>query len=134
MISKDDRKWIYLFWCVGVYTIYYFVPFDNHAPEFGLFPFSEQKITYATYAHYAATYVSRMLFILTIQAFAGKYEREFSILFFLEFVATINFILRYGDSFYFEALDMMTIRYLVYGCLAVINILSNHRKLKYEAK
>lgn len=132
---NEDKKWILLFWCVGVYTIYYFVPFNKHAPEYNLFPFSDQKLTYATYAHYAATYVSRMLFILTIQAFADqKYEKTFKILFYLELVGTANFILRYGESFYFEQFDMMTIRYFVWGILAAIQIIRNHRNLKYEAR
>lgn len=131
---KEDRKWILLFACVAVYSVYYLIPYDKNAPFLKLFPFSDQELTLQAYAHFASTYVSRLLFIVTIQAFADKYHRTFAILFWVEVIGIVNYCLRYGEPFYFPQFDMMTIRYIVWGSLAAIQIFRNHKDVKYEVK
>lgn len=138
-IHEDDKPWVLLFWAVGIYSVYYLVPFDEHAPEYSLFPFSKQKITYATYAHYACGYLRFVICILTMQWLAKKEcETSFKILFWFEMIGIGNFVLRYGDSFIkeHEWFDMMTIRLPVWGFVCIRQIVLNYRnrrKLKYGA-
>lgn len=131
---KEDKKWILLFCCVAVYSVYYLIPYDKSAPFIKPFPFSDQELTLQAYAHFASTYVSRLFFIVTIQAFAEKHHRTFAILFWVEVIGIVNFCTRYGEPFYYPQFDMMTIRYFVWGSAAAIHIIRNHKKLKYEAR
>lgn len=128
----ENRKWFMLWACIGVYLVYYLTPDDANGSLISFFPYSDQKLTMRSYAYFGCVYVSRMLFVLTIAEFAKDYRKTFSILFWLEVVAVINYFLRYGQDFYFAGFDMMTIRFVVWGIAAAINILSNLRNFKYE--
>ena len=131
---EENRKWLMLWSCVGVYMVYYLTPDDKGGALLSLFPFSEQQLTMRSYVYFACVYVSRMLFVLTISEFAVTYRKSFQVLFWLEAIAVVNFFTRYGEDFYYPGFDMMTIRFFVWGIVAAVNIFSNFRKFKYDAK
>jgi len=131
-ILEEDKAWIYFFWSFGVYAVYYFVPFDINAPMYSPYPFSSQKVTIATYAHYACGYVSRLLFVMTLRAFLPQFWKTWRIAFIVLSLSAANYILRYGESFFSESFDMMTVIIIVIGCVCLQRIRDNHRNKKYE--
>lgn len=119
--------------CVVCFIVYYIVPYVDGAPLIKFFPYSEQKLTWSMYLHFWAVYVSRALFICTIDAFSDfKYTKSFKWLALLELIAMVNFACRYGEDFFgIEGFDMMTIRMVSWATVAVIQITKNHSNRKH---
>lgn len=108
---------------VGVYFIYYSMDEYTWFGTIQMFPFHEQWITPESYFYLLAVYMVRVLFFLTlahltdyiVKALNGgnrfnHFVNGFLVLCLFEIGATVNFICRFGESFWMKGFDTITIR------------------------
>lgn len=142
---EEIRKWSLFVMCVMCYVVYYAIPNVPGAPTFKFFSYSDQRLTLPMYCHFWAGYISRMFFVLALDAFSKyQYSRHMRLLCVLELLAMANYFFRYGEDFfvlhfgkYDFPFDMMVVRIGAWVTVALINIfrhLKSLRKTKYATR